>query len=102
MAIEKLKNDEGYAKKDNQNQPLPENKFNRKIWLLFEHPDSSKGARVAAIISVFVIIMSILIFCLETLPQFKHYKLITNSRNVTKVVEDDVPSITNVFFIIER
>jgi len=45
------------------------------VWLLFEHPDSSQAARVVAIISVFVILLSIVIFCLETLPKFKHYKV---------------------------
>lgn len=45
------------------------------MWLLFEHPDSSQAARVVAIISVFVILLSIVIFCLETLPKFKHYKV---------------------------
>lgn len=75
LVVEKLKMDEGFAKKDDQNQPLPENKINREIWLLFEHPESSKAARVVAIISVVIIIVSIAIFCLETLPQFKHYKV---------------------------
>lgn len=98
--VEKLKLDEGFAKKDDQNQPLPENKIHREIWLLFEHPDSSKAARVVAIISVVIIIVSIAIFCLETLPQFKHYKIITNAKNETKVIEDDVPTISNPFFIV--
>ena len=100
MVVEKLKLDEGFAKKDDQNQPLPENKINREIWLLFEHPDSSKAARVVAIISVVIIVVSIAIFCLETLPQFKHYKVITNAKNETKVIEDDVPTVTNPFFIV--
>lgn len=96
-----MKCDEGFAKTDAQSQPLPKNYWLRQIWLLFEHPESSKAARIVAIISVLVIILSIAIFCLETLPQFKHYKVIINSRNQTKVVEDDVPSIYNPFFIFE-
>lgn len=39
--------------------------------MLFEHPESSSGARIIAIISVMVIVVSILIFCLETLPEFR-------------------------------
>ena len=101
LVIEKLKLDEGFAGKDVEAEELPENKFNKCIWLLFEHPESSLAARVAAIISVAVIIISIAIFCLETLPQFKHYKVILNAKNETKIIEDDVPTITNPFFIIE-
>lgn len=65
--------DEGFIKEEER--PLPENELQRKVWLLFEHPDSSQAARVVAIISVFVILLSIVIFCLETLPKFKHYKV---------------------------
>ena len=53
----------------------PGNECQKKIWLLFEHPESSQAARIVAIFSVSVILLSIVIFCLETLPQFKHYKV---------------------------
>lgn len=56
---------------------MPENENQKKVWLLFEYPESSQAARVVAIISVFVILLSIVIFCLETLPEFKHYKVRT-------------------------
>lgn len=36
---------------------------------------------MVAIISVFVILLSIVIFCLETLPEFKHYKVRTRMSN---------------------
>lgn len=74
MCVIKLfREDEGFIKEEER--PLPENELQRKVWLLFEHPDSSQAARVVAIISVFVILLSITIFCLETLPKFKHYKV---------------------------
>lgn len=66
--------DEGFIKEEEK--PLPDNENQRKVWLLFEYPESSQAARVVAIISVFVILLSIVIFCLETLPEFKHYKVI--------------------------
>lgn len=66
--------DEGFIKEEEK--PLPTNENQRKVWLLFEYPESSQAARVVAIISVFVILLSIVIFCLETLPEFKHYKVI--------------------------
>lgn len=65
----RFKEDEGFPKEIPR--PLPENEIQRKLWMLFEHPESSGGARIIAIISVMVIVVSILIFCLETLPDFR-------------------------------
>lgn len=91
--------DEGFIKEEER--PLPENEFQRKVWLLFEYPESSQNARVVAIISVFVILLSIVIFCLETLPEFKHYKVFNTTTNGTVVEEDEVPEVTDPFFLIE-
>ena len=98
-AFNKFREDEGFVKE--KEKPLPRNEFKRKIWLLFEYPESSQWARVVAIISVVIIILSILIFCLETLPEFKHYKIFNITANLSRVVEDEVPSFTEPFFIIE-
>lgn len=125
--------DEGFIKEEER--PLPDNEKQRKVWLLFEYPESSQAARVVAIISVFVILLSIVIFCLETLPEFKHYKVrifsiiflislsihsssiddfyrycfiyflylqvFNTTTNGTKIEEDEVPDITDPFFLIE-
>jgi len=56
---------------------------------------------VVAIISVVVILLSIVIFCLETLPEFKHYRVFNTTTNGTKIEEDEVPDITDPFFLIE-
>lgn len=98
-AFNKFRDDEGFIKE--VENVLPTNKLQRKIWLLFEHPESSQNARVIAIISVFVILLSIVIFCLETLPEYKHYKVFLSSDNMTVVEEDEVPSGTDPFFLIE-
>lgn len=98
--IEKLKADEGFAPKE-EDKPLPENQVQKFVWLLFEDPGSSVAARYVAIVSVLVIVASIVIFCMETLPQFKHYKVYITSDNFTKIVEDDTPSFTEPFFIVE-
>ncbi|XP_010138473.1 PREDICTED: potassium voltage-gated channel subfamily A member 3-like, partial [Buceros rhinoceros silvestris] len=45
--------------------------FQRQVWLLCEYPESSGPARGIAIVSVLVILISIVIFCLETLPEFR-------------------------------
>lgn len=67
--VNRFKEDEGFPKEEER--PLPSNEIQKKLWMLFEHPESSSGARIIAIISVMVIVVSILIFCLETLPVFK-------------------------------
>ena len=73
-----FREDEGFIKEEEK--PLPTNDLQRKVWLLFEYPESSQHARIVAIISVFVILLSIVIFCLETLPEFKHYKVYRMNR----------------------
>lgn len=59
------------------------------------------GARIVAIISVVVILLSIVIFCLETLPEFKHYTIYNVTTNITRIVEDEVPTLSEPFFLIE-
>jgi len=49
---------------------LPVNRLQRKLWLLLEYPESSLGARLVALLSVSIILLSIVVFCIETLPQF--------------------------------
>lgn len=58
---------------------LPEKKAQKFIWKLFEYPDSSIAARVLALVSVSVIVASIVVLCIETLPEF------------TVLPEDDIP-----------
>lgn len=99
MCVFFCREDEGFIKEEEK--PLPSHEYQRKVWLLFEYPESSQGARVVAIISVFVILLSIVIFCLETLPEFKHYKVFNTTTNGTKIEEDEVPDITDPFFLIE-
>ena len=63
-----LQKEEGYI--PDQERELPTNELQRKIWELFEFPDSSQAARILATWSVLIIILSITVFCLETLPQY--------------------------------
>lgn len=98
-AMEKFREDEGFIREEER--PLPENEFQRQVWLLFEHPESSGPARGIAIVSVMVILISIVIFCLETLPELKEdpkgrFRRIGNSTFYYK------PNIlTDPFFIVE-
>ncbi len=101
-AIEKYREDEGFIKEEEK--PMPENQFQKKVWLLFEYPESSLPARLIAIFSVTIILLSIVIFCLETLPQFKHYRIVNATSNDTmreSIEEDDIPKFSEPFFIIE-
>ncbi|XP_032894530.1 potassium voltage-gated channel subfamily A member 4 [Amblyraja radiata] len=68
-AVLRFREEEGFIKE--QDKPLPRDEFKRQIWLLFEYPESSSPARGIAIVSVLVILISIVIFCLETLPEFR-------------------------------
>uniref|UniRef100_A0A8C8S3I9 BTB domain-containing protein n=1 Tax=Pelusios castaneus TaxID=367368 RepID=A0A8C8S3I9_9SAUR len=68
-AIETFREDEGFIQEEEK--PLPRPHFQRQVWLLFEYPESSGPARAIAIVSVLVILISIVIFCLETLPEFR-------------------------------
>ncbi|XP_025052053.1 potassium voltage-gated channel subfamily A member 7 [Alligator sinensis] len=68
-ALTKFREDEGFIKEEER--ALPEREFLKQVWLLFEYPESSQAARIIAIISVLVILISIVIFCLETLPEFR-------------------------------
>lgn len=105
-AIEKFREDEGFIKEEER--VLPENNVQKQIWLLFEYPESSMAARCIAIISVVIILLSIVTFCLETLPEYKHYKVVNatiikgNAYVLTEQIkEDDVPKFNEPFFVIE-
>lgn len=104
--IDKFREDEGFIKEEEQE--LPTNGFQKAVWLLFEYPESSMPAKVIAVLSVVIILLSIITFCLETLPQFKRYRvdnITTIAFNKTvyreSIVEDDVPKFSEPFFIIE-
>ncbi|KAF6738478.1 Potassium voltage-gated channel subfamily A member 3 [Oryzias melastigma] len=96
--IENFKEDEGFIKEEER--PLPARDFQRQVWLLFEYPESSGPARGIAIVSVLVILISIVIFCLETLPEFREDARDLKTANGTALVERTNP-FTDPFFIVE-
>ncbi|VDQ00682.1 unnamed protein product [Trichobilharzia regenti] len=99
--FERYREDEGFTKEDVH--ILPKNKFQRKVWLLFEYPESSIAARCVAIISLLVILISIIIFCVETLPHFRHYELefIEGPTKLPTISAVDTPQVTGTLFILE-
>ena len=50
---------------------LPKNRLQREIWKLFEIPESGTAANLLTIFSVLIIIFSVSLLCIETLPYFK-------------------------------
>ncbi|KAJ8249579.1 hypothetical protein COCON_G00227950 [Conger conger] len=99
--IENFKEDEGFIKEEER--PLPDNEFQRQVWLLFEYPESSGPARGIAIVSVMVILISIVIFCLETLPEFREdNRLHGEHLALNRTVPMKKPNpFTDPFFIVE-
>ncbi|XP_013912197.1 PREDICTED: potassium voltage-gated channel subfamily A member 4 [Thamnophis sirtalis] len=85
-AMLKFREDEGFVKEEDD-RVLPENEFKKQVWLLFEYPESSSPARIIAIVSVLVILISIVIFCLETLPEFRDEKELILTQNLENVNE---------------
>ncbi|MEQ2296302.1 Potassium voltage-gated channel subfamily A member 2 [Ameca splendens] len=106
-AIEMFREDEGFIKEEER--PLPDNEFQRQVWLLFEYPESSGPARIIAIISVMVILISIVSFCLETLPIFRndvdelhksHAQIFSPQTNST-IISYTSTYFTDPFFVLE-
>ncbi|XP_074728140.1 potassium voltage-gated channel subfamily A member 1-like [Strix uralensis] len=108
-AMERFREDEGFIKEEEK--PLPRNEFQRQVWLIFEYPESSSSARAIAIVSVLVILISIITFCLETLPEFRDERempvpLPPQSGGLNGTAGDSPPmqppsSLSDPFFIIE-
>ncbi|XP_015262046.1 PREDICTED: potassium voltage-gated channel subfamily A member 10 [Gekko japonicus] len=101
-AMDQFREDEGFIKDSITH--LPTNDFHRQFWLLFEYPESSSAARGVALVSVLVIVISIIIFCVETLPEFRDEREMKDikdeANNLTKAVI--VPNtFTDPFFVIE-
>ena len=98
-AILKFREDEGFVKEEEK--PLPEDEFKRQIWLLFEYPESSSPARGIAVVSVLVIVISIVIFCLETLPEFRDEKEYLQPRHNSTQADHGFTPFNDPFFIVE-
>ena len=88
---------EGYSGFEEQDEK-PKNEFQRKVWDLFEHPDTSRAARGIAIISISIILLSVVLFCIETLPSFDEKQ---HDRNGTDEEGQDKKRYGSGPFIIE-
>ncbi|RTG80052.1 uncharacterized protein DC041_0001354 [Schistosoma bovis] len=70
---------------------LPENLIKRKLWMLFEYPETSILAFTFSMASFIFTVISIILFCIETLPVYAQ----THCEPGTK------PNFRDPFFIIE-
>ncbi|XP_041059039.1 potassium voltage-gated channel subfamily A member 1-like [Carcharodon carcharias] len=98
-AMERFREDEGFIKEEEK--ALPKNEFQKQMWLLFEYPESSSPARGIAIVSVLVIVISIIIFCLETLPEFRDDRYSAEKQALNGTQSQSSTSLVDPFFIIE-
>ena len=86
--VDEYRHAEGYVDHD---VIMPANGWMRTIWLLFEYPETSNLAFLIAIISVIMTLVSIVLFCVETLPVF----------SLSHCVVDEAPNFLDPFFVIE-
>lgn len=109
--MEQFREDEGFIK--DPEPELPKKELYRQFWLLFEYPESSSAARCVAVVSVLVITISICIFCLETLPEFRDdheflHKVVNLTRDANGTLLSPSPppktlesTFTDPFFMVE-
>jgi len=85
---------------------LPEVMWKRKLWKLLEYPSSSTLAKVVGIISLGIILISIVNFCLESIPLFEKELCINDTDSAFtnedgEVVMLEKQNYGSVFFVIE-
>lgn len=83
---------------------LPLSPHKRKLWLWFEFPRSSQTARVLALWSIFVIVFSTVVFCIETIPDLAIEPRITY-QNISKdgkyILEEQKKPTVDYWFVME-
>lgn len=68
--VDAFKKNEGYIV-ENVEFEAPSSNWKRTIYEILEYPESSWPAKIFACSSIFFILISVVTFCVETLPQFK-------------------------------
>ncbi|VDM03922.1 unnamed protein product [Schistocephalus solidus] len=81
---------------------LPKNRCQRSIWLLVEYPGTSRKAKFFAFFSMFMVIISVFCFCIETLPEFTMYHVEWDPLNFPKpLLKADLSFFSRPFFVID-
>ena len=99
--LDTLRKEEGFIaeSEDGNVDNRSEDNLFRKVWEMFEHPDSSVLGRIVSSWSMLVITVSIIVFCLETLPFFKkmvHNDHVANKLFNTTALHDDTNFQRNI------
>ncbi|CAH1241219.1 KCNA3 [Branchiostoma lanceolatum] len=81
--------------------PPPEDEMLLKIWRLFRDPSSSFLAKLVTVTSVLMIIMSVLVTCMETVPDVQTWVHAYKYRNDTNGTLVRLPRTRNPFFVAE-
>ncbi|UJR20733.1 hypothetical protein I4U23_023852 [Adineta vaga] len=103
--LKRYRKQEGYVEEIPVQRPI--NDLQRKVWEIFECPESSNIARVVAIISIVMIIISIASFIIETLPSIRNESLLSFETNVNNSQQYNSLSPSNetkfywIFFVLE-
>ena len=84
-AIDCFKNNEGFIT-DPPVAEMPKEGWKRQLFNMLEYPESSFAAKVFAFSSVTAILVSVVTFCVETLPLFKN----SGCKNITMETADGV------------
>lgn len=70
---------------------VPTNSFRSTVWNILEFPNSSTFAKSVANVSVMMIVLSTIIFCVETVPSFGTKKTIQMWRYNPRVLNESEP-----------
>ncbi|CAF0793287.1 unnamed protein product [Adineta ricciae] len=103
--LKRYRKQEGYVEEIPVQRPV--NELQRKIWEIFECPESSNIARVVAIISIIMIIISIASFIIETLPFIRNEPPLSFESNVNGTERYNSLSVHSetrfswIFFVLE-
>ncbi|XP_004205685.1 potassium voltage-gated channel subfamily A member 10 isoform X1 [Hydra vulgaris] len=78
-------------------------KWQTYVWNILEYPDSSLAARIFSLFSLLTIILSIVVFCMETLPVYKEKKgvIMSSDKQFIKNALDDLEKFCIIYFTIE-
>ena len=71
------------------------NPIQRKIWTLFEYPESSRWASILGKFSILVIIMSTITFCMETMPSISHKVYEDCEENRSAIFSSNISDFNN-------
>ncbi|KAL8603339.1 hypothetical protein ACOMHN_039702 [Nucella lapillus] len=100
--IDSFKQNEGYIV-ENTSDEGPSNKIMNKIWTTLEYPESSILAKIFAALSIFFILVSVVVFCTETLPTFKNVgcENVTHTDSAGRNVTVRRPNLVHPIFLSE-